>query len=637
MPEYTPTDEQRELLGHRADRHARVLAGPGTGKSATLVALIDSLMDAEQRPKLKLLTFTRAATAELGKKVSDHPSAASERPSTIHSFAISVLLRNPGAGGFPEPLRIADDWENEFIVQPTLRDRSGFSLRDIGKFLLEMSANWESLTQAQDPQINAADRARFLGSWNEHRRIYGYTLLAELPYALRRALVDHAELEGVDFDVLVVDEYQDLNACDLEILRLVAGRGCSIIGAGDDDQSIYSFRKAAPEGIRRFPNDYPNAGDYSLSVSLRCGSKIIEWANYVIAGDTNRPKDKPFVTAHPDSPPGEVGLLAFPGQASEASGVAYIVKQLVEREGLKPSDVLILLRTDFNGGFSRPIKQKLSEMGIACSDPDVVPRLLAEEPNRRLLALVRLLTNEGDSLAWATLLTLAPGIGKSFFNYIYERARPTTRTFAETLLELHGAGFPEGPAAPCARAKRIIDETQAWLRTKAIPEERPEEGWGSWILELAADAATPTPTDEFATLLKELDPIADQDHGLSRFLGQLQPLGRDLAQAKSDGIRIMTMMSSKGLTVRATILPALEDGLVPRPNADLSEERRILYVAMTRAKEFLFGTWAAKRVGPTSRAGLPSQDLRRHSHFLDNGPVHSIDAKRFLLERWEKP
>jgi superfamily I DNA/RNA helicase len=96
MADFVPTLEQQSILGHDPNHDARVLAGPGTGKSATLVALVDSLLGNNPALRIKLLTFTRAATGELAKKVSEHPAVAAERPSTIHSFAISVLLRNPG-------------------------------------------------------------------------------------------------------------------------------------------------------------------------------------------------------------------------------------------------------------------------------------------------------------------------------------------------------------------------------------------------------------------------------------------------------------------------------------------------------------------------------------------------------------
>jgi len=90
------------------------------------------------------------------------------------------------------------------------------------------------------------------------------------------------------------------------------------------------------------------------------------------------------------------------------------------------------------------------------------------------------------------------------------------------------------------------------------------------------------------------------------------------------------MGGSKGLTVRATIIGGVEDGLVPHPYSDLSEERRILYVAMTRTKEYLICTWASQRRGPTARAGHSSMNRRLHSHFLNDGPVKSQDGQNFL-------
>ena len=308
MPEFNPTLEQQAILAHDSSRHARVLAGPGTGKNATLVAFIGQLVAEQPDTKIKLLTFTRAATGELSQKVSEHPAGIAERPSTIHSFSISVLLRNEGAGDFPRPLRIADDWEDQNIVRPSLAKRAKVKLTQLARLITEMASNWESLTPQEDPKIDSATRARFIGAWNEHRAVYGYTLLAEIPYDLMTALTNHPDLKGVDYDLLIVDEYQDLNACDLAVLTLLAERGCSLIGAGDDDQSIYSFRKAAPEGIRRFPEDYENSDDYPLSITQRCARRIIEWASYVIEGDPDRPPKKPLNPAK-GSVDGEVGLL----------------------------------------------------------------------------------------------------------------------------------------------------------------------------------------------------------------------------------------------------------------------------------------------------------------------------------------
>ena len=543
---FNPTPEQTAILGHDPDRHARVLAGPGTGKSATLVALVDQLLAGNPAPRVKLLTFTRAATGDLAKKVSEHPAAAAERPSTIHSFAISVLLRTPGMGDFPGPLRIADDWEDQTVVRPTLARRAGVQVRRLDRLIREMAANWESLRPEEDPRVDPAERARFVGAWQEHRQVYGYTLLAELPYALRNALHDHPDLEGVNYDLLVVDEFQDLNACDLEVLRLIGERGCSIIAAGDDDQSIYSFRRAAPEGIRQFPDDYPDAGDYTLSVTQRCGSRIIEWATYVIEGDPDRPPGRPRLQSAEGSPPGEVALLAFPSEVGEARGICTLVQALVQAEHIDPQDILILLRTDHNHAFSQPIKHCLEEIGIPYSDPDAIEKMLGEPSNRRMLEIFRLLVNRRDSLAWAGLLRLTSGIGNSFFDYIYDRARRGRVQFGQSLLDAYGDGFPEGPGGSSTKARQLIRSVLEWLDGHGAPESTPEGGWGNWIILTAGGDVVPVPSEELAALLHALDELMEGEQELGRYLGQMNPLGKDWALTESEGIRIMTMMGAKG-------------------------------------------------------------------------------------------
>jgi DNA helicase-2/ATP-dependent DNA helicase PcrA len=630
---YRPTREQEAILTHCVGRHARVLAGPGTGKSATLVALVHRLVVGDPVPRVKLLTFTRAATAELAKKVSEHPAAAAERPSTIHSFSISALLRNPGTGDFPQPLRIPDRWEEHQIVHPTLAHRIRVRVDHLDNLIREMAANWEFLEPHEHPRVDRAERGRFVGAWNEHRQIYGYTLLAELPFALRQALQDHPDLEGVEYDLLIVDEYQDLNACDLEVLHLISDRGCSIIAAGDDDQSIYSFRYAAPGGIRRFPDDYPDCGLYPLSVTQRCGRRIIEWAAYVIAGDPDRPRDRPALRCAEGSPDGEVALLAFPGEVAEARGIGDLVQQLIQSNQVPAEEILVLLRGDHNGTFSGPIKRALDDLGIAYSDPDAVERMLAEPDNRRMLATLRLLVHGRDSLAWASLLLLTPHIGRTFCDYIYERARVARVQFGEALLAAYRENFPNAPRS-ANRAQTLIQVVTAWLAAHPAPAEMPADGWGHWMVQSAGGDVVPEPSAACIELLHALDGLVEEDQGLGRFMSQITPLGKDRALAESRGLRIMTMVGSKGLTVRATIVAGLDEGIVPRPDADLGEERRLLYVAMTRAKEFLFGTWARQRRGPTARAGRARvQQRRQHCHFFVAGPVQSQDGAAYLRNR----
>jgi len=629
MP-FDPTPEQRRLLTHDPHAHGVLIAGPGTGKSAVVVAYLEQLASSQRPPRVRLLTFTRAATSELALKVSEHPTLAAQRPSTIHSFAISALMRNPGAANFPQPLRVADDWEHRNIVRQTLARRTTVHLRALDVLLREMEANWQSLRLVDDRRIEAATRARFLGAWDEHRRVYGYTMLSELPNLLRQALENHEHLRGVDFDLLIVDEYQDLNACDLQVLRLIGTRGCAILGVGDDDQSIYGFRKAAPEGIRRFHDDYDPSVGYGLSIAKRCARRIIEWSRFVIEGDPGRPV-RPPLTPDEGAPDGEVALLSFPSNHAEAAGIATLVEQLVT-EQVPPDQILVLFRGDYNGHFSAPVKEQLTRRGIAVSDPDFVAQALSRDGNRRSLEMLRLAVSAEDSLAWAVIMHLTPRVGNRFHDHIYGLAVGARLGFGATLLREYSNGFQGAPRAPAGQAALAITAIQTWIADHPIPGQRPPGGWGHWVTAIETSSVFPGFDVDLAEIIRAIDRVAEPDD-LVRFLGQIAPLGTDIAAARSQGVRIMTMGGSKGLTVQATIVAGVEEGIVPRPEAELAEERRLLYVAMTRARRYLFVTWCQQRMGPTARSGVPNIGFRTHSNFLAAGPVQSRGGISYVEER----
>jgi DNA helicase II / ATP-dependent DNA helicase PcrA len=624
---FHPTPEQEAVLGHDVNRHGRILAGPGTGKSATVLAWL------AQHPELrtKLLTFTRAATGELVQKLEQRGNQGLDKPSTIHSFCIAVLLRNAGVGEFPRPLRMADDWERKEIVESSLARRLGTQKRQIVKLFRELAANWESLNPSEEEGVDAAVRARFTGGWREHRQVFGYTLLSELPHSLRQALQDHPDLDGVDYDVVVVDEYQDLNACDLDVLRLLAGRGCRIVGCGDDEQSIYSFRKAHPEGIRRFPRDYAGAADYPLTVTRRCGRSIIAWANQVILGDPDRPRGRNPVQAAEGARNGQVGLLAFAGHVAEAQGVARLVDHLMQDKEVPADEILILVRSDHNGLFSQPVKAALTARNIAFSDPSEIDAVLADGDNRRALCVLRIAVHREDSLAWASLAHLSNGIGDALFDYVYERARADRTSFGADLLAAHAAEYPCLTAALARRAGTLVDNTLRLVDELHPPGACPDGGWGGWIVQELRERRVVAMTEAFAALLAKIDERAETPADLGRFLGLITPISKDIALEKNGKVRIMSLASSKGLTVKATIIAGLETGLIPKDDCDPGEERRLLYVGMTRAEEYLFGTWARRRNGPTARMGRAQvQNRRQRSILLDGGPVNSEDGNAYL-------
>jgi DNA helicase-2/ATP-dependent DNA helicase PcrA len=491
-----------------------------------------------------------------------------------------------------------------------------------------MAAKWESLAPLELSTAAPAERARFMGSWDAHRGVFGYTLLAELPDLARCALRDHEDLQGVEYDLVITDEYQDLNACDLELLRRVAERGASLLAIGDDDQSIYSFRKAHPQGIRRFCDDYPGAVDYPLTICQRSARRIVEWASFVIEGDIGR-SPRPPATAKADAPDGHVALLRFNSERSEAKGVADLIEWLRDGRVVPLPEILVLSRTDRSGTFTKQIREELAQRSIPVADATELTTLLGDPGNRRALSLLRLLTNRVDSLAWWTLIRLTPGLGSAFEQRAFDGALASGATFGGEFCSAAEGGFAGFGAAARAKAQRLWRETTAALEGIALPESE-ETSWGAWMVEQAGLGRIPAVTSAFQDLLQEVDGAVEPGGSLERFLSQIQPVGRDLFLSKSEGVRFMTITGSKGLTSTATIVVGVENDLIPRPSEDLAEERRLLYVAMTRSSEHLFLTWANRRRGPTARSGRINLGRRQPSVFLRGGPVESTDGTTYI-------
>lgn len=626
---WTPTTEQQAIIDHDVTRHARILAGPGTGKSATVINFMLRLIE-DGAKRGRLLTFTRAATNELKEKLADHDEDLG-RPSTVHSFAISTLLSNPGSSTLPEPIRIADDWEWDELIRVHLKTLIGCELRLIDRARAELASNWESLEPTEDADLPADIRNRFAGTWEQHRITFGYSLLAELPFRLRRALEDHPELDIGTWDFLVVDEYQDLNQCDLSVLKQITQRQRTLIAAGDDDQSIYSFRRAHPIGIRRFiTDDYPGACDHNLSVSQRCATSILQWARHVIEGLPGRPT-RPALVPAANCVPGEARYLRFSTWQAEAEGVARLVKWLTTQQGIAPEDVAVMFRTDRYKAWSGPLHERLVQYSVPVIDADEVSDLLAEPTNRRLLELAHLCVNSGDSLAWWTLLHLTRGIGETVRDHFYAAAENNDRTFAEELLEQHAAGYLNLPTAQRSRVRAVVAPALALIESVDVAGvDLGHAGWGTWLAARADDLGGCD--NQFSGLLVELDRLIDREEGLGRFLGQIQPVGTDLRSGRAAGaVRLMRMAASKGLTVRAAIVVGVEDGVVPLAKRDPGEERRLLYVAMTRATEYLYLTWAQRHIGPTARTGAPRVGQgRNRSPLLTHGPIQPQEGRTYL-------
>jgi DNA helicase-2/ATP-dependent DNA helicase PcrA len=291
---------------------------------------------------------------------------------------------------------------------------------------------------------------------------------------------------------------------------------------------------------------------------------------------------------------------------------------------------LVLSRTDYNGTFTKLAKTEFEKRGVPVTDPDELLCLLAEPDNRRLLCALHLLVNPTDSLAWWTLVHLCKGLGASFVEHLSKESCSSNRTFGEAFQAAAGAGFEGVAAATRQRAISLWEEASAWLNTTSLHAEQAQADWGALILSDVDCGRLPPCSEGFRQLLLSLDGVMEEPQDMGRFLSQVEPLGKDLMLSHSEGVRFMTMIGSKGLTVTATILMGVDNDLIPRPGENLDEERRLLYVAMTRSKEHLFLTWARTRRGPAARAGRQNIGRRQPSDLLRGGSEESKDGPSYI-------
>lgn len=638
----TPTPEQQKVIDHDVTQHGVVRAGPGTGKSWAAVALLEKLQKTGVEVTVRILTFTRAATAELAKKLGDSEltGLAAAKPSTIHSLALRLLMGNPESSPLPMPLRIPDAWELRNIIRPDLSRKlkmRGFQkvgVVQVQRLEEEMAAGWQALDPEAEllSEIDTELRNSYLGFWRDLRQRLGFSLLAELPLRAVEAIVDY-DLEVKGSGLLIVDEYQDLNEIDIKLIRLIADSGYKVLAIGDEDQSIYGKRLAAPEGILRFKQEFDTEHDYPLTVTRRFGGRLLEAANELIES-APRKDPKPRLSAHDAAPDSGYEYLRFPNNETEADGIARIIKARMQA-GVEVKDIAILVRSNAER-WAGSMKKAFDKHGVPYISTSWVDEVLWNEEVRRALALAHLLVNRFDSLAWWSLLLLRKGVAKTFPTYVLDACQGD-ETFSQALFRLHPE-FPDAPSAQSSNAARtVIDETVAFLDAHPLDELEPgESGWGGWLLQ----QMKPDELDENATrFFSEVGDLIEEGP-LSTFLAQMAPAGRDYAAASADSVRIMTMAGSKGLTINTVIVPGVEAGIVPMEppkGGTLDEERRLLYVAMTRATDLCIFTFAQRRKGPVARFGKANvMQARGRSDLLRGLPIGEWTTGTSFVKEIEK-
>jgi len=558
-----------------------VLAGPGTGKTSygLMRRLTRLLTEGADPRRVLLLSFTRVAAADLRDKVAELAveDADQLRATTLHSYCFGLLQRDAVLAHTQRVPRILMDHEIDLMLRDIGGDYGNIYQRR--KLLNAFVAGWARAAEdhpgvAELPEDKAFENA-VLGWLRRHKAM----LIGEVvPIAYGYLTQNPAADERRAFDHLIVDEYQDLNTLEQRLLDVLASEpGTALCIAGDDDQSIYQGLKYAhPEGILEYL-DRPDTEAHPINTCGRCPRRILSMANSLIAATPGR--DKPPLECLRDDE-GSVAIVQWDSLEEEIEGIVAAITKDVRDERIEPGQILVLTGRRKIG---EQIRQRLADLDIAAKSY-FREAALQTPSSQEAIALLRLLVNRDDLVAWRVIFAVGDAGGRAgAVHRLEERAGELGLSSLEVLDRIL-AGDPQGVAVRALADRR---ERALTILDQLDPENLPEV-----IDRLFPDGDEARQELRDIALLK-LPEVTSVDELLERII---EAITQDDVPQNPDFVRIMSLHKSKGLTCESVFIVGALDGIIPMitedpgtPAADreIAEQRRLLYVGITRAAQQL--------------------------------------------------
>lgn len=608
-------------------KYLRVMAGPGTGKTFAMKRRVARLLEEGSEPaRLLVVTFTRVAAAGLVKELAELgvEGCGQIRAGTLHSFCFRLLKREEVfnfLGRVPRPLiTFLKSGVLQFEAAPLIEDIRNEGKRKAAKRIRAFEAAWARL-QSDVPgwPQDAADR-RFHNDLIQWLTFHRGMLIGELvPESLRYFRNNPLAEELTAFDHVIVDEYQDLNRADQALLDLITSTNAVVIG--DENQSIYRFRYAHPEGITEFNATHNPTNDQDLDECRRCPTRVVALANSLIMHN-HAEAATPQLLPKPGNPGGEVHIVQWPSIDEETTGVANYIEWLVDHHGYVPGDILIL-------SPRRHIAYKLRD---ALKDRNVPAHsfyheeALEGDSAQEAFAYLTLLADVEDRVSLRFLLGFGSSTWlKGQYAKLRQHCEQSGSSPREVLNNLAngGASLP-GTGKLVHRYKVVASRLAVLQGLSGEPLVNALFPNGDRETKLLRDSALPLVADnmEPTDVLERLRSLITQPE----------------TPESTDFVRIMSLQKSKGLTSKVVIIAGCIEGLVPFIDPDettaeqgaiLREQRRLFYVAMTRPSEILvlssflaIDRHLAHKIGATTRFSLTLQARTIASRFLGElGPT----------------
>ncbi len=580
-----------------------VLAAAGTGKTHTLVHRVAWLIEQGEAPdRLLLLTFTNRAAREMIERARGvaGEGVGEVWSGTFHHVCNRFLRRFGHHLGFGPGFAILDREESESLVNEAIKGL-GYTSKDFPKKGVVAGAFSHAASRGVGFAEVAEDRARELecegeellkiyNAYEERKRVLGAMDFDDLlvnGLRLMETVPEVRERYQAKFRHVLVDEYQDTNRPQARLVDVLARGHGNVMAVGDDFQCIYSWRGANFRNIMSFPERYPGCRILKLEENYRSSPEILEVANACIKGNPEQ-FQKTLRATRPARRKPEVYFLRDGDE--QAYFVARRVRRMVEEEGRRPGEIAVLYRAHFH---SIELQMTLSRMGMAYEITSGVG-VFEQAHTKDVLAFLRMGVNSGDALAFQRLLAMVPGAGPKTvekwwtklggrFDALEERERGALREMMK-------------PA-----------QREAWRPVEALYEVWREKGYmlhgDAAVLQFLADFYDRFLSHNFDNPEKRREDVEELAVHIGRagtvaeFLNEVALLTNvDHAYARqetgADAVHLSTVHQAKGLEWPVVFVIWMSEGMFPAQRAlsegDDAEERRLFYVALTRAKEALY-------------------------------------------------
>lgn len=644
------------------DGYCLVLAGAGSGKTRTIIYRVAYLLEKGVSPEnILLLTFTNKAAREMIERAKSLLGEEKFFPwaGTFHSVANRILRQHPEEIGYKKNFTILDSGDSLDVMKTCFKS-AGIDRKDrrfpspqVFAGILSFARNSEKplsevLDEKNDHWLGIAADLENLADDYSRRKISANAMdFDDLLVNWRELLTKNSELKkkySETFRYILVDEYQDTNRVQAAIINLLARENGNLLVVGDDAQSIYSFRAAEIENILDFKTQYPDAKIFKLETNYRSTPDILRVANKVIEKNFNQHQKTLRSVLPPHVPPCSVVLSDGKKEAE------YVAEKILELrgDGMSLRDIAVLFRAAFH---SQMLEMELTKRGISYEYRGGL-RFFERAHIKDAVAFLRIFHNQKDEVAWNRVLNMQPGIGPSAAIQIISLLKSIQSP--DWSLPEENKDFVSWKKITNGLSPRYSQAWNGFLSICAKITLEPEFAPARMIQALLESPFVDFLRSEYQDYrervedLKQLAYFAGTQKDLAHFLSEvsLQENYSLFGRQKEDGkdrLVLSTVHQAKGLEWQAVFIINLLDGQFPHDRAiregGLEEERRLFYVAITRAKKMLFlthslyGGFGSASCNPSvflSEAEMEDDDSDEVSYEPIDGPV--AGKKGFLKD-----